>query len=185
LLLSDRVKQEEPETEVFVIGTWPDNTNWREYLSTKCGWKLNDGSVLIIDEAQRTNGDLDLWDFLFKAISANPEQFQNRIILFSSYGSPNGSAVGGSPMVIPHRQKVTLRPIEHNDDIPPIGLFLTSEEFEDFISKKYPRSQFHFDTTFHRWVFDISQGHVGAIADVIRVVLAHHVCLHSFTPRMN
>jgi hypothetical protein len=70
---------------------------------------------------------------------------------------------------------VTLRPIQHNDGIPAIGLFFTRTEFNDLVSKQYPSSEHSFDSSFLDGVFDFTNGHVGAIVDFIGIILAHDV----------
>lgn len=184
MLLYRHIKREEPQTQVFWIDSWPKDGDWQNRLETEYGWKIDDGSVLIIDEAQLTYEDTGLWNTLFKPFSAYPEQYDNRIILFANYGSPAGAAVGGTTMVIPPRQRITLRPVDHDNGIVPIGLFLTPTEFDEFISKQYPPASYSFDQTFLRWIFHLTLGHVGAIEDLLHVVIATDVCLYLFTPRM-
>jgi hypothetical protein len=93
--------------------------------------------VLIFDEGQLTYEDTALWNSLFKPISANPNAFRNRIIIFTSYGNPTGPAASGTSMVIPNCQRITLCPVDHRDGITPIELFLTEMEFNGFITQKY------------------------------------------------
>jgi hypothetical protein len=94
----------------------------------------------MIDEAQLTYDSSRLWNSLFKPISARPERYKNRIILFASYGCPIGSLILTN-MIIQFHQKATLCPIDHQDGV----------------------SRYHFDSTFLclSLLFDLTLGHMG------------------------
>ena len=71
-----------------------------------------------------------------------------------------------TPISVPDRQRVTLRHVDHEDDLAPVGLFFTRSEFNDLVKdwKSF------FDESFFDAVFHITNGHVGAIHDFIRIV---------------
>ena len=95
------------------MDTFPSHALWQNVLGT-LGWEFDDGSVLIVDEAQLTYSDgVGLWNTVFKPISAHPKRYKNRIVIFASYGSPTGAPTKGTPMVVPPYQQVSLRPIDH------------------------------------------------------------------------
>ena len=48
-------------------------------------------------------------------------------------------------------------------------------EFDDLVSTMYPSSEYSFDSSFFNELFDLTDGHVGAIADFIRIILGHEV----------
>jgi hypothetical protein len=175
LLLSRYIKHREPKTRRFHIEVLPSDDRYRNTLR-KAGWRIDDGSVLIIDEAQLTYDNTGLWNAVFKPISANPERFKNRVIIFASYGSPSGTATRGTNVRIPDRQRITLSRIDHHDGTIPIGLLLDRIDFHDYMSRRHPSSRYHFDSTFLHLLYDLTIGHVGAIEDLIRVVTTHNVC---------
>jgi hypothetical protein len=53
------------------------------------------------------------------------------------------------------------------------GLFFTQAEFYDLISTKYLSCRFH--QSFLDTLFEITNGHIGAITDFIRIILEHDV----------
>lgn len=137
--------------------------------------RFNDGApnICIIDEGQLSYWDSSFWNGLLKMI--RPES-KDRVILFVSYGSPNRRvSVEGTPMILPELNRVGLQPVDHGDGIAPAGLFLTSDEFNDMVQKKFPAGRFK--TDFLDYVFRMTAGQAGAIEELLRVVLAHNVCL--------
>ncbi|KAG8915264.1 hypothetical protein FRC02_004589 [Tulasnella sp. 418] len=59
-----------------------------------------------------------------------------------------------------------------DDGIPPVGLYLDAEEFDDFLSA-HP-SGMRFDKSFSDQVFNWTNGHVGAVGTLIQIVTADH-----------
>ena len=88
--------------------------------------------------------------------------------------------IQGTPIIIPDQQRVTLRAIRHDDNLPAAGLLFTRMEFNDLVSVMYPSSEYAFDISFFDSLFNVTEGHVGAIIDFIRVILADDVCRISF-----
>ena len=137
-----------------------------------------DGTIIILDEAQASYWDGGLWQSLFKQICS--KECDNRAIVFTSRGSPTSVAeeeMAHTPVPIPLRNKVTLRPIDHKDGTTPIGLFLTHSEFDSFVEKLSKTLPFaSFDETFYDWVYNVTAGHVGAARDVINYTARQTVC---------
>ena len=110
--------------------------------------------MFILDDSQQSYADVDLWH-------------------------------NWSPIIIPHKQRVTLRAIQHEDGLPSAGLFFSRVEFDDLVSTMYPPPQYRsyksffdksfFDKAFFDELFDLTDGHVGAIVDFIWIILAHEV----------
>ncbi|PVF96565.1 hypothetical protein CPB86DRAFT_498921 [Serendipita vermifera] len=71
-------------------------------------------------------------------------------------------------MVVPDAQQVSLRPVDHQDGIRPVGLLFTSEEFDDVVKARYPNNRFSQDLL--KFIFDITAGHIGAIKDMLEAV---------------
>jgi hypothetical protein len=146
---------------------------WERYFETEMGWVKHEKTVFVFDEAQMSYEDGDLWNNFFKSIHS----YRNcRAIAFASYGSASSRfIIAGTPIVIEDTQRVTLRAIQHKDDLPPVGLFFTRMEFHDLVSNLYPSREYCFDTSFFDAVFDLTEGHVGAIHDFVKIIVAHDV----------
>jgi hypothetical protein len=72
-----------------------------------------------------------------------------------------------APLIfIEDAQRITLRSIQHEDDTPSVGLFLTRIEFGDLVSKLSCLCS-SFDA-----VFDLTQGHVGLVLDFVKIIFA-------------
>ena len=74
-------------------------------------------------------------------------------------------------MVIPSPSRVTLHPIDYNDDRQPVGLLLTRPEFDDLVSRRYPSEQHSFDATFLDLTYSLTVGHVGAVCELLKAIL--------------
>ncbi|PVF96379.1 hypothetical protein CPB86DRAFT_762176 [Serendipita vermifera] len=147
-----------------------DQPAWLDLLKIKSKRRYNDkgSNIVIIDEAQLTYHDSSFWNGYFKTIDYT---HRDRVILFASYGSPAGrvsAEVVGTPMVIPDAQRVSLRPVDHQDGIPPVGLLFTGKEFDDVVKARYPNNRFSQD--FLKFVYGTTAGHIGAIRDMLESV---------------
>ena len=99
---------------------------------------------------------------------------QRRAIVFASYGSPTSHVtIDGTSIFIEDAQRVTLRSIQHDDDIAPVGLFFTRTEFDDVVRDEYRMNRL--DSYFLNNVFDVTGGHVGALLDFIKIIVNHNV----------
>jgi len=135
------------------------------------GWVKLAQTVFIFDEAQLSYRDGDLWDNFFKSMHSFTG---HRAIAFSSYSSPTShAAIAGTLIFIEDAQRVTVRPIQHNNSIASVGLLFTRTEFDDLVTKLYPRNCL--DSCFLSNVFDLTGGHVGAFFDFIKIIVAHNV----------
>jgi hypothetical protein len=148
---------------------------YRSYLERRMSWVQGAPTVFIFDDAQVSYVDTELWGDFFKSMSDYPER---RAIAFTSYGSPTTrSGLPSTPVEFNDTQRVTLRAVDHNDGIQPVGLLFSRPEFDDLVSRFYPRPEFLFDDTFFQNVFAMTDGHVGAIRSFVDIVLAHEVGL--------
>lgn len=98
--------------------------DWKNYLSQVTGIRGNSWptsrAYLLLDEAQETYWDDNLWAEFFKDI--NPYPGAPRVILFASYGSPDRGNAGFNP------EKYCKTPM----DFPPGALIsMYAEEFYD------------------------------------------------------
>lgn len=78
-------------------------------------------------------------------------------------------------MILPNRYHISLRPVDHEDGVTPAGLLLMPDEFTDMVQKKFPAGRFKKD--FPDYVTRVTAGHVGAVEDLLRGVLAHQASL--------
>ena len=176
-LLADHISQQDPDVHIVWIYGWPlrevkESGNYRSYLEQQ-GWVERQKTVFIFDKAQLSYEDAQLWGEFFKSMHDHEER---RAIVFASYGSPTlHISIKGIPMVIPDAQRVTLRHIAHEDGLPPAGLLFTRSEFNDLVTKHYPSPEFCFHLSFFDALFDITNGHVGAIHDFAKIIIADDV----------
>jgi hypothetical protein len=172
----------EPTTDVFTIPAWYTKdtitiNDWKIELQRR-GWVEENKSVIILDEAQVSYSDADLWKNFFKSIHEYPFC---RVIIFASYGNPTTQIeIRGTPIIIPDKQRVTLRAIRHNDNLPAAGLLFTRTEFNDLVSVMYSPPEYVFDISFFDSLFNLTEGHIGAITDFIRIILTDNVRRISF-----
>jgi hypothetical protein len=179
MLLSRHIQVQEPHVRVIWIGGWKldDVANcggWYSYLKTRKGWKPDEDTVFIFDEAQVSYKDGELWNELFKGIHAYRDR---RAIAFASYGSPASLIdIEGTPIVVAPAARVSLLPTTHQDNLPAAGLLFTRAEFDALVSKQYSYPQYHFHPSFLDMVFEITEGHVGAMYSFLQIILGSDVC---------
>ena len=108
-----------------------------------------------------------------------PDHQNLRAILFASYGSPTSRVLGDNsttPIHLQTGQRVTLKPIHHNDHLPAIGLLFTGDELVELISQRYVGPEYYFDKSFYDKLIPLTEGHVGALSDFVTVIVADEVC---------
>lgn len=177
-LLGHHILKQDSNVNVIFLDLWPYDDvkkegGYRPYLRSK-GWEENVETVFIFDNGETTYVDQSLWFGFFKSIQGYRGL---HAIVFTSRGSPSTSLIGPTPFNVTEPQMVTLRAIQHQDDLPAVGLFFSQDEFDDFISKTYPLQECRFDSSFLDYVFNVTSGHAGAIHDLLSVIAAHDVGL--------
>ena len=139
--------------------------------------------MFIFDDAQVSYKDMDLWEYFFKSIHLYSNR---RAIVFTRYGTPRSWVhAPGVNIKWAELQKVTLHSDDHHidrdhidrDHILPVGLFLPRKEFNGLISRQYPNPEYHFHLSFLDSVFDLTEGHVGAVLAFMMVITMHDVGL--------
>jgi hypothetical protein len=185
VLLAHHIKQQEPAANVIFIANWDLKAvdaagNWQSHLVDKYGWVTGERTFFIFDDAQTTYGDIDLWNQLFKSI----HDFDNRFaIAFASYGSPTYRlTIHGTPFFVSDVNRVTMRHTDY-DELGSVGLLFSQTEFNELVDKKFPIVH-HFDSLFLKDVFELSGGHVGAIRDLLKVIVNHSVCFFMMFDRI-
>jgi hypothetical protein len=166
-------------------------TGWNAYLGQETGVYGKDWptypAYLLLDEAQQSYWDEELWANLFKAIEPvlGGSPF---IILFSSYGSPGRGFAGYdgekhilTSMIFAAEQQISLRLDENIDEYQPIqwrpwrpvGLLLDEDEAIDILTR-YTLTTIHpspsLSADLKKGFFLISNGHVGLLTSLVRVL---------------
>ena len=174
-LLQHYIAKQEPDALVVLVPSWRTQDQldqmggWRKWLADR--WNAEDGSVLIVDEAQTSFRDISFWTHI-KGINEN---WRYRVITFSTYGSTgseDSTPTNHSPYL---NQVVGLHKIDHGDHMG-AGLLLTEAEFNEFVKKRFIGHCF--DEQFLLGIYELTGGHVGTCEDVLDVIQTHNV---SFT----
>ena len=133
--------------------------------------------VFIIDEAQESYRDRDLWLGIIKTHSGR--MWGARICLFSSYGSPIHGNPRRSPNTTPvhlgQSQRVSIKP-SHIPDSPDFGLFFSRDEFKDVLDRicSHPTLSFRMESTARAYLYSMTNGHPGAVSTLTSYI--YEVC---------
>lgn len=154
---------------------------------------LAPGTILIIDEAQRSYSDDLFWNSIIKPRLDRHLDLDISFCLFCCYGSPV-SGVGRdiyvdidisayTPAEFNQTQRMTLTPQSHPSS-PPIGLFFTRSEFTDAAQRLIANSQrFQEKFTLHpdaeEYLFSMTDGHPGGLSSVLKYIHDVSFFLHS------
>ena len=137
-------------------------------------WVVTSNTVILVDEAQKTYSDAVLWDTILKARQATTCDYNFRLCLFCSYGSPNigPDKTFFTPVKLPNKWCISLTP-QNLRGSPSIGLFYDKEEFKDAVSRlltfQYPE-RFSFDEDAQDYIFALSNGHPGAVSSILNAL---------------
>ena len=172
-LLRTHIKETHPERHVCLLSRCREEPAqrppepYRKWLANN-DWDFQDNGVLILDEAQLSYWDKNLWLEGLKTIDSNTPYM---VILFVSYGSAGRDLL---PTITRFRVKE-----EQNVGLirGKVGLLLTQTEAEGLVKKKFPDHRF--DESLLTYVHDLTSGHVGAYCDALEVVKKHRVSLQS------
>lgn len=189
LMIKRLLKGSECHEPIYVLIGWEHQRvknagGWAKYLEEQTGvngfkW-INHSGYLFLDEAQETYEDSELWAGLFKAVSSYSKC---RILLFTSYGSPNRGLEGfdnarfkKTPMIFDPAQQISLKPdYTVIPDFNPVGLLLDECESMKLVAdcmKCRHSSVFTGAITedFKRGVWQVTQGHAGLITSFCDVL---------------
>lgn len=136
-------------------------------------WQSREKTVLIVDEAQASYGDVSFWANLVKPVAES--RMGPMIALFSSYGSPlQGPGIHITPMRFAIEQRMSIRPLSSSNM--ELSIFFTRPEFEDFIrlmtndtglaGQPFILSA---DSIEHLWLY--SNGHPGGIKALLSFLI--------------
>jgi hypothetical protein len=189
LMIKHLLKGKEGHNPIYVLIGWEhqrvkDAGGWAKYLEEQTGvngfkWMSHSG-YLFLDEAQESYQDGELWAGLFKAISPISKC---RILLFTSYGSPDRVFEGfdnprfkKTPMIFDPAQQISLKPdYTVVPDFNPVGLLLDERESMKLVGdcmKSRLSSIFTRAITedFKHGVWQVTQGHAGLITSFCDVL---------------
>ena len=154
-------------------------SNWKRYLEQETGvhgyeWLINP-AYLLLDEAQESYWDGELWAAFFKDIEQNNPK-SPFVVLFASYGSPGRGNAGfnqevyiKTPMDFHAPQMISVRPDESVLDFwDPVGLLLEEDEATDIMNRYEPTAGYPFlSSELQRHLFLITGGHAGALTSLL------------------
>lgn len=141
---------------------------------------LAPGTIIIIDEAQRTYTDVLFWNSIIKP-RLSQEGLDINFCLFCCYGSPSSGVdrefgvdiSAFTPAQFRPAQCVTLTPQSHRSS-PQIGLFFTRTEFPDaaqrLIANTFFQEKFTLSADAEEYLFSLTNGHPGGLNSVLRYI---------------
>lgn len=166
--------------QVFYIDGWKGDVvekagGWSSYLESQTGVEGTDWSQhsawLLLDEAQQSYSDEDLYSGFFKSIETF-ERSSPCVILFVSYGSAGhaleesqGKGNIRTPMHFGHPQVVGF-------DINPykLSLLLSQDEAKDIVRRFIANNDVEFQEELITEMLDMSGGHSGCLVCLMGVV---------------
>ncbi|KAH1426977.1 hypothetical protein KXX64_004267 [Aspergillus fumigatus] len=152
---------------------------------------LAPGTILIIDEAQRSYSDTLFWNSIIKPRLSH-EGLDISFSLFCCYGSPltgvdmelDTDIRAFTPAHFKLAQRVTLTPQSHPSS-PPIGLFFTRSEFTDAAQRLTANSRLQEKFTLRPdaedYLFSLTNGHPGGLSSVLKYI--HDFYRHAIKSR--
>jgi hypothetical protein len=169
---------------IFLRGWKERKMGATSYLTTRCksagyrGIKIDSFSndpnvniVFILDEAQQSYSDIDLWDF----IKAKSDQHRGpKVCLFSSYGSPSEGIVDSrdfTPAFFGPTKRVSIIR-SHVPNSPDICLFYNDAEFGDVVEKYCANetTRLKIDKGARTYLFAMTSGHPGAVGSMLSYI---------------
>jgi hypothetical protein len=137
--------------------------------------KHDDGDLvfLLFDNAHDIYWDVELWDQFFKTVSSSVYH----VVLFCSCGSPSITSVTynhRTPTRLPATRRVSLVPVQHDDGLGTVGLLLNRVEFDEVVSQY--NKDLQIDDGLREEIFEWTAGHVGAVVDILTIIV-QHVCI--------
>jgi hypothetical protein len=186
LLLRKHIISQSRTASVKVLADWPraslgDLDLIARMTILTSGFPPNSvEKYVLFDNGQDTYWDRGLWETLVKSI---PGRRDLRVVLFCSFGSPTSQPlhyVGGTPLRLDSRARISLVPNEEQvDQYGSAGLLLTREEFNEVIERAWELA-LHKDIQDE--IFTLTGGHAGAVADVLLVMTEQVSLMNLFLP---
>ena len=169
----------------FYRSSWKpleEGTLWKSFAEHfGCAEDQLEGTVFILDEAQKSYNDVVFWNRIIKCVDDRAKNI--KICLFSSYGSP----VTGlphypeimTPAFIQPPKRVSLTPTLE-PGTPEFGLYFDPDEFDDAITRlsNNQSEKFNLGEKAKDYIFKITNGHPAAVKAV--VLYMFEVCIILF-----
>jgi hypothetical protein len=177
-----------PNTKLYYTFGWKKATNangmavsWDVHLNNEVGRSdllaTDEGTLLLIDEAQESLEDLKFWHQGLKEVKARtptqPRALQG-VVAVSGFGSVTkelSKRKTTSPFITSIFQTISLFP-EHISSInyTAKSLLLTEVEAMDIIAKKCLQSGVFFDDDLSNHLYALSGGHVGVLDGLLTIL---------------
>ncbi|RAH63999.1 uncharacterized protein BO66DRAFT_406762 [Aspergillus aculeatinus CBS 121060] len=195
-VLANELLARYPQTPVYLLCGWEwDDVRfaggWALYLQQQLGTHghrlITHPGFLLLDEAQQTYWDTQLWTDLFKSITGSSAV---KVVLFTCYGSAGSEPgwatttmrelPGKTPMVFKPHQQISLRPEESEETAPrwkPVGLLLDETEAHEILDRYVPivisNGADILTKELKHGLFLVSGGHAGllvSLADALELI---------------
>ena len=168
-LLYAYIQANEPQADVQFFTGWDDDglSITARLKKNILNYPTSTTTYLIFDNGEDTYWDTYLWETFFKS-----QQFTGayQIILFCGYGSAGTQPLSypkGTPLRLDPKARVSLmRNSESADEFGSIGLLLSRAEFDEVVERAH---EYGLDDSFKDMIFLWTSGHVGAVADILRI----------------
>lgn len=193
LIINSLLEKHAEEMPIHTITGWNKADvrhagGWQRHLSLVTGvhgWSwLSYRAFLLIDEAQETYWDDELWAAFFKSVEPGSNPY---IILFTSYCVPNTGSpylyerkYVTVPMSFAAEQQISLLPSNH--EMWPwnsVSLLLSRDEAKCLVAKAIlgvESSSVGLTDSFQEGIFRCSNGHIGVLKSLVEILLLSEVC---------
>ena len=173
--------------QVFYIDGWKRDDveragGWSEYLESRTGVNGTDWNQhrawLLLDEAQQSYWDEDLFSGFFKSIESH-DKHSAYVILFASYGSAGhaleesqGKGHFRTPMHFPPEQVIGFEINPHGH-----SLLLSQDEANDVVRRFMEINDVEFQDDLVAEMLSMSGGHSGCLVCLMRAVITCNVSI--------
>ncbi|PYI27682.1 hypothetical protein BP00DRAFT_352884 [Aspergillus indologenus CBS 114.80] len=187
-LMANELLKRYPDTPLYVLSGWPERQvraagGWVRYFQEQLNICTSGDeleaypSFILLDEAQESYWDTDLWVQLFKSIE---KTVSVHFVLFTSYGSGMIHGGGGqnlptqTPMNFQLYQQISLRPEEgiyHHSGRKEVGLLLNEDEAYQVLDQCVPSNISNgadiLTKELKRGLYLASGGHAGLLVSLV------------------
>ncbi|PYI23954.1 hypothetical protein BO99DRAFT_418681 [Aspergillus violaceofuscus CBS 115571] len=187
-LMANELLKRYPDTPLYILSGWPERQvraagGWVRYFQQQLNICISGDeleafpSFILLDEAQESYWDTDLWVQLFKSIE---KTVSVHFVLFTCYGSGMVHGGGGqnlptqTPMNFQLYQQISLRPEEgiyHHSGRKEVGLLLNEDEAYQVLDQYVPSNISNgadiLTKELKRGLYLASGGHVGLLVSLV------------------
>ncbi|RAH87262.1 hypothetical protein BO86DRAFT_423776 [Aspergillus japonicus CBS 114.51] len=187
-LMANELLKRYPDTPLYILSGWPERQvraagGWVRYFQQQLNICISGDeleaypSFILLDEAQESYWDTDLWVQLFKSIE---KTVSVNFVLFTCYGSGKVHGGGGrnlptqTPMNFQLYQQISLRPEEgiyHHSGRKEVGLLLNEDEAYKVLDQYVPSNMSNgadiLTKELKRGLYLASGGHAGLLVSLV------------------